>query len=121
MGYLVADVETARELRIRQDPLPITTMSAALALAALRAGPPDVAPTIAERGWLADRLRGLRLEPLPSHTNFLYVPMPAARETYERLLRRGFVVRPSDDAIRITVHTREANERLLAALEQTDG
>jgi histidinol-phosphate/aromatic aminotransferase/cobyric acid decarboxylase-like protein len=121
VGYAVADVETARELRVRQDPLPITTLSAALALAALRAGPPDVAPTIEEREWLADRLRELGLEPLPSHANFLYVPMPAARETYERLLREGLVVRPSDDAIRITVHTRAANERLLAALEQADG
>jgi histidinol-phosphate/aromatic aminotransferase/cobyric acid decarboxylase-like protein len=47
--------------------------------------------------------------------------MPGARETYERLLRRGLVVRPSDDAIRITVHKRAANERLLAALEQANG
>jgi histidinol-phosphate aminotransferase len=121
VGYAVADAETARELRVRQDPLPITTLSAALALAALRAGPPDVAPTIAEREWLTGRLRELGLEPLPSHTNFVYVPLPAARETYERLLRLGLVVRPSDDAIRITVHTRAANERLLAALEQADG
>ena len=41
----------------------------------------------------------------------------AHARSYDRLLRRGLVVRPSDDAIRITVHTREANERLLAALE----
>jgi histidinol-phosphate aminotransferase len=116
VGYAVADAETARELRVRQDPLPITTLSAALALAALRAGAPDVAPTIVEREWLAGRLRELGIEPLPSHTNFLYVPMPAARETYDRLLRLGLVVRRSDDAIRITVHTREANERLLGAL-----
>jgi histidinol-phosphate aminotransferase len=121
VGYAVADAETARELRVRQDPLPITSMSAALALAALGAGPPDVGPTIAEREWLASRLRELGLEALPSHANFLYVPMPRARETYERLLRRGLVVRPSKDAIRITVHSREANERLLAALEQADG
>ena len=118
VGYAVADAETARELRVRQDPLPITTLSAALALAALRAGPPDVEPTIAEREWFAARLRELGLEPLPSHTNFLYVPMANARETYDRLLREGLVVRPSDDAIRITVHTRDANERLLDALEQ---
>jgi histidinol-phosphate aminotransferase len=116
VGYAVADAETARELRVRQDPLPITTLSAALALAALRSGPPDVAPTIAEREWLAARLREHGLEPLPSHTNFVYVPMAAPRETYDRLLRLGLVVRPSDDAIRITVHTRDANERLLEAL-----
>jgi histidinol-phosphate aminotransferase len=121
IGYAVADAETASELRVRQDPLPITTFSAALALAALRAGPPDVRETIEERERLADGLRAIGLEPLPSHANFVYVPMERAREAYERLLRQGLVVRPFDDAIRITVHTPEANDRLLRALEQADG
>lgn len=119
VGYAVADADTANELRLRQDPLPLTTLSAALALAALRAGPPDVAPTIAERERVAERLRSLGLEPLPSHTNFLYVPIADAQQTYERLLRQGLVVRPFADAIRVTVHRRDANERLLLALEQT--
>lgn len=121
VGYAVADADTAGELRVRQDPLPITTLSAALALAALRAGPPDVRETIEERERLAARLRALGLEPVRSHANFLYVPMEGARETYRQLLTRGLVVRPFEDAIRITVHTPEANERLLRALEQADG
>lgn len=120
VGYAVADADVARELVVRQDPLPITTLSAALALAALRAGPPDVSETISERERLASRLRGLGLQPLESHANFVYVPMQQAHETYERLLRRGLVVRPFDDAIRITVHAPEANERLLNALEQAN-
>jgi histidinol-phosphate aminotransferase len=93
-------------------------MSAALALAALRAGRPDVAPTIAERTRLAAGLRALGLEPLPSHANFLYVPIENARGTYERLLREGIVVRPFDEAIRITVHRPDADDRLLGALER---
>jgi histidinol-phosphate aminotransferase len=121
VGYVIADADTASELRVRQDPLPITTFSAALALAALRAGPPDVRGTIEERERLADGLRAIGLEPLPSHANFVYVPMAGAREAYERLLRRGLVVRPFEDAIRITVHTPDANERVLRALEQADG
>ena len=56
-----------------------------------------------------------------SHTNFVYVPMQQAHETYQRLLHRGLVVRPFDDAIRITVHAPHANDRLLDALEQADG
>ena len=116
IGYAVADADVARELVVRQDPLPITTLSAALALAALRAGPPDVAPTIAERERLAAALRELGLEPLPSYANFLYVPMDGPRETYERLLRQGLVVRPFDGAIRITVHTPDANDRVVRAL-----
>ncbi len=120
VGYAVADADTAAELRVRQDPLPITTFSAALALAALRAGPPDVHETIEERARLADRLRALGHEPLPSHANFIYVPMDKARERYQQLLQHGLVVRPFEDAVRITVHTPEANERLLLALEQAD-
>jgi histidinol-phosphate aminotransferase len=119
VGYAIADAETAAELRVRQDPLPITTPSAALALAALR-DPPDVSETIEERERLAARLRELGLEPLASRTNFLYVPVPNAKAAYERLLRAGLVVRPYADAIRITVHAPEANERLLAALEERD-
>jgi histidinol-phosphate aminotransferase len=121
IGYAIADAQTAGELRVRQDPLPITTFSAALALAALRAGPPEVKETIEERERLADGLRTIGFEPLPSQANFVYVPMEDAREAYERLLRRGLVVRPFEDAIRITVHTPEANERVLRALEQADG
>ena len=119
IGYAIADAEAAAELRIRQDPLPITTLSAALALAALH-DPPDVSATVAERERLAARLRELGLEPLPSWTNFLYVPMTRADAVYERLLRAGLVVRPYADAIRVTVHTAEANELLLVALEERD-
>jgi histidinol-phosphate aminotransferase len=120
VGYAVADADTARELRLRNAPGSVSTVSAALALAGLR-DPPGVADTIEERERLSARLRQIGLAPLPSHANFVYVPIEGAQELYERLLRRGLVVRPFEDAVRITVHTAEANERLLAALEQRDG
>jgi histidinol-phosphate aminotransferase len=120
VGYAIADEAVAAELVVRQDPLPITTLSAALALAALRAGPPDVSETLAERERLAGALVELGLEPLPSHANFLYVPTERAAALYERLLRQGLVVRPFERAIRITVHEPPANDRLLNALEQAD-
>jgi histidinol-phosphate aminotransferase len=116
VGYAIADLDTARELNERQQPAPISTIGAALALAGLEAGPPDVAPTIAERERLATSLREIGLEPLPSWTNFLLVPHPDARELYERLLARGIAVRPSPGAIRITVHRPDANDRLVAEL-----
>ena len=121
VGYAVADEDVARALVVRQDPLAVSSLSAALALAALRAGPPDVSETLAERERLVEALRGLGRPPLPSHTNFVYIPMDHAQETYERLLRSGLVVRPFDRAIRVTVHTPEANDRLLDALEQSNG
>ena len=118
VGYALADLETAAELNERQQPAPISTLSAALALAGLEAGPPDVSATIAERERLAAALRGLGLEPLPSFTNFLLVPDERAQERYESLLDRGFAVRPSPGALRITVHRPDANDRLLEALAE---
>jgi len=115
VGYALAEPETARELNARQAPAPISTLSAAVALAVL-AEPPDVGPVLEERERLAARLRELGLEPLPSATNFLYVPFDRARELGERLLGAGMVVRAYPDAIRVTVLDRPSNERLVAAL-----
>ncbi len=116
VGYALADADTAAELNARQEPAPVSTLSAALALAGLEVGPPDVTATIAERERLAGGLRSLGLDPLPSWTNFVLVPHERAAELADGLLRRGLPVRPSPGAIRITVHRPDADDRLLAAL-----
>jgi histidinol-phosphate aminotransferase len=116
VGYALADLDVAEELNARQQPAPVSTISAALALAALQGGPPDVSATIAERERLAAGLRSLGLEPLPSFTNFVLVPNERAQELYHVLLAQGLAVRPSPGAIRITVHRPEADDRLLEAL-----
>jgi histidinol-phosphate/aromatic aminotransferase/cobyric acid decarboxylase-like protein len=115
VGYALADAETAAELNRRQAPAPISTLSAALAVAAL-ASPPDVGPQIEERDRLADELRARGLDPLPSHANFLYVPTSDAEGLADSLLRCGLVVRVFDDAIRITVRDRADDDLLLAAI-----
>jgi len=120
VGYALADTELAAELNDRQQPAPVSTLGAALALAGLEAGPPDVSATIAERERLADGLRSLGLDPLPSFTNFLLVPHARAQELYESLLDRGIAVRPSPDAIRITVHRPDADDRLLGVLARLE-
>jgi histidinol-phosphate aminotransferase len=121
VGYAIAEASVAAGLNERQQPAPVSTIGAALALAGLEAGPPDVSATLAERERLAAGLRSLGLEPLPSHTNFLLVPHARARELYEALLARGLAVRPSPGAIRITVHRPEADDRLLEALAAVAG
>ena len=126
VGYLLAGRELAAELRARQAPAPVSTLSAALAVAALRS-PPDVAPVLEERERLAEELRALELEPLPSHANFLFVPRADAAELAERLLAFGVVPRVTGGGIRITIRDREDDDVLLAALarilerESSDG
>jgi histidinol-phosphate aminotransferase len=116
IGYALADVATAEELRTRQSPAPVSTLSVAVALAGL-ADPPDVSDTIAERERLAERLRGLGLEPLPSWTNFVYVPVDDGFALGDALLRRGLAVRQSAGAIRVTVRDARDDDRLVQALE----
>ncbi len=102
IGYALAAADTAAELNARQAPAPVSTLSAALAIAAL-ASPPDVSPVLEERERLASCLRALGLEPLPSHGNFLYVPVPDGVALGELLLHQGIVVRAYPEAIRVTV------------------
>jgi histidinol-phosphate aminotransferase len=115
VGYALAEPETARALNVRQAPAPISTLSAALALAVL-AEPPDVRPVIEERERLADDLRGIGLDPLPSAANFLYVPLGRAPDVSRLLLGEGMVVRDYPDAIRVTVLDELSNARLVEAL-----
>jgi len=115
VGYALAGRETAAELNRRQAPLPVSTLSAALALAAL-ADPPDVGPELEERERLARGLRALGLQPLPSWANFLYVPVSEPVTVADALLHSGMVVREFADGIRITVRDREDDDLLLEAL-----
>jgi histidinol-phosphate/aromatic aminotransferase/cobyric acid decarboxylase-like protein/imidazoleglycerol phosphate dehydratase HisB len=119
VGYALASAEVAAELNARQAPAPISSLSAALALAAL-ASPPDLGPTLEERDRLANELRSLGYEPLPSYGNFLFVPVDEPQELADRLLARGCVVRVYENGIRITVHDREDDDVLLAALAGGD-
>jgi histidinol-phosphate aminotransferase len=115
VGYAVAGRDVAAELAQRQHPAPVSTLSAALALAALES-PPDVRPILDERERVATRLRELGYEPLPSAANFLYVPVGDPQKLADRLLQQGLAVRPVRGGIRITIRTEQDDERLLQSL-----
>ncbi|HEY8776967.1 MAG TPA: aminotransferase class I/II-fold pyridoxal phosphate-dependent enzyme [Gaiellaceae bacterium] len=115
VGYALADPETAAELNRRQAPQAVSSISASLALAGL-ADPPDVTAEIEERERLARAVRALGLEPLPSWTNFLFLPLEQPETVGDALLRQGLVVRVFDDGIRFNVRDREDDDRLLEGL-----
>jgi histidinol-phosphate/aromatic aminotransferase/cobyric acid decarboxylase-like protein len=116
VGYALAGRDVAAELNQRQHPAPLSTLSAALAVAALQS-PPDVRPVLEERERVAERLRGLGYEPLPSHANFLYVPVDEPQGLADQLVNQGLAVRPVRGGIRITIRNEQDDERLLAALQ----
>ncbi len=69
-----------------------------------------------ERERLAAALRALELAPLPSHANFLFVPVEDGRALGEALLHEGLVVRAYDDGIRITIRDQPDDDLLVSAL-----
>lgn len=115
VGYALADADTAAELNRRQAPQPISGVSAALALLGL-SEPPDVRWQVEERERCTRALRALGLAPLPSATNFLFVPLEDPESIAGSLLRDGIVVRVYPDGIRFSVRDREDDDLLLAAL-----
>jgi len=115
VGYALADTETARELNGRQAPAPISTLSAALAVAALRQ-PPHVALELAERERLRACLRALGLEPWPSRTNFLFLPVEEPEALGDFLARQALAVRVFPDGIRASVRDEVDDDVLVAAI-----
>ena len=115
VGYAVASPELIAVISSRQAPLSVSSLSAALAMAAL-ASPPDVTGQIAERQRLTSELVELGLVPVRSYTNFLYVPMDNAADLVEKLLPYGIVMRAYDGGLRISVRDELDDNLLLDAL-----
>jgi len=115
VGYALAGRDVAAELNQRQHPAPISTLSAALAIAGLES-PPDVRQILEERERVRERLRGLGFDPVASDANFLYVPVDEPQELADRLLQKGLAVRPVRRGIRITIRDEADDDRLLEAL-----
>jgi histidinol-phosphate aminotransferase len=125
VGYALAQPSVADIMnRVRQ---PFNVNS--IALAAARAALDDmefVARSYAENlqglRQLEEGARGLKLDYIPSYGNFITLRVGKAQEIYKRLLRRGVIVRPVGggyqlpEHLRVTVGTREENDKFLAAL-----
>ena len=115
VGYALANDALADELNARQAPQSVSRTSAALALAALR-DPPDPAPFVRERERVERALRARGLEPLPSCTNFLFLPVPEPSAVASALVAEGLVVRALQGGVRFNVRTPEDDDRLVDAL-----
>jgi len=127
VGWAVAARPTIARLERVRPAGSIATISATLGAVALRR-PEEArsraAALAAERDWLAPRLAAAGWAPYPSVTNFLLVRIGSAAEAAaaaEHLLQQGLVPRtfapdgPLGGHLRLTVRSREENERLLSA------
>ncbi|AWH25191.1 histidinol-phosphate transaminase [Stenotrophomonas sp. YAU14D1_LEIMI4_1] len=129
IGTLIAAPELIAVLRRCQAPYPVPTPCAELAVqalqpAALARTAERVATVIAERERLFAALPGLPgvRRVYPSSGNYLLVRFGDAQAAFDALLAAGVVVRDQraapqlGDALRISIGTREENDRVLAAL-----
>ena len=115
VGYALSSPDTNAVITSRQAPLSVSSLSAALALAAL-ATPVDVSAQIAERERLGAALRELGLVPIPSFTNFLFIPMDEPQKMVDRMLAYGVVLRAYPGGLRVSVRDELDNDILIGAL-----
>jgi histidinol-phosphate aminotransferase len=127
VGYAVADPELAGYLERARHPFNLNVLAEEAAIAALD-DREHVERTLAlaHEGaeFLTRELGALGLEVWPTDANFLLVRAGAG--VYDRLLREGVIVRPLagfglPEHVRITIGTKEENERLVAALRRIGG
>lgn len=125
IGYGIGHPTLVAEMNKLRTPFNVTSVGQAAALAALDDAEHvrrSVEANRAERRRLFLELTKLQLSPVPSETNFLFVPLgPYAKALCEELLKEGVIVRPMGwmgfpEAIRISVGSPAENTKLLAAL-----
>lgn len=130
LGYAFAHPLIIRETARVKTPFNVNLLVQAAALAALTDGDfqkRSIANNLEGRVFLEKELAARGLDPLPTQANFICfrVPRPAV-DVCEEMLRQGLIARALrsfglDDRIRITIGTREQNERFLQALDAALG
>jgi histidinol-phosphate aminotransferase len=124
VGYALADRELAGYLERARHPFNVNLLAEEAACAALddrEHVERTLAVTHEGARFLTKELGTLGFEVWPTDANFLLVK--GGPGIYERLLREGVIVRPMagfglPEHVRVTIGTKEENERLVAALRR---
>jgi histidinol-phosphate aminotransferase len=129
IGYGIGPAELVAALeRIRQ-PFNVNSLAQVAAFAALDDDEHVERSRRTNRDgmmFLEREFARLGLPFVPSQANFVLVRVGNGGEVYERLLRRGVIVRPVGgygfpEHVRVTVGTEEENRRFIGALEEALG
>jgi len=128
IGYGIGHPTLVAEMNKLRTPFNVTNVGQSAALAALDDAEHvrrSVEINREERQRLYEGLRGLGLSPVPSETNFLFIPIgPHAKSLCDELLLEGVIVRPLGwmgfpETIRISVGSPAENTKLLTAMAYT--
>lgn len=130
VGYLFAPAAFVRALGKVRSVFDVSSLAQVAATASLADAPTHLGERIglieAGRSAVAEGLRALGLDPLPSSANFLTFATGSperAAALNQALLRRGVIVRPlgafgAADSIRVTIGRPDENARFLGALAE---
>ncbi|NTV52891.1 MAG: aminotransferase class I/II-fold pyridoxal phosphate-dependent enzyme, partial [Candidatus Firestonebacteria bacterium] len=124
VGYGLVSGTVARAVECVRAPFNVNHVAQAAAVAALADGQylqHSVALARRERVWLGARLAKAGFAVVPSQANFVFAAAPwgSGQAWFSELMKLGVIVRPMPGPyLRITVGTREQNERLLAAVKE---
>ncbi|HXX53116.1 MAG TPA: histidinol-phosphate transaminase [Thermodesulfovibrionales bacterium] len=119
IGYGIAGSGIITEMNKLRPPFNTSTMAQDAALGALR----DDSHVMKSREtneigkqYLYEGLARLGVGHVPTEANFVYIPVADSMGLYEKLLKKGVIVRPMGPALRVTIGLAEENERFLDAL-----
>lgn len=125
IGYGVAKAEIITEMNKLRPPFNTNSLSQAAALGALKDDEHvNKSRRINEEGkrYLYGELGRLGMDYVPTEANFIYMPVNDAMALYEKLLRKGVIVRPMGDAaMRVTIGLPEENRRFIQAIGEIIG
>ena len=121
MGWLASTAPTCREIRKVKLPYSLNIISEAVAAVALEdraRRDANVARVVAERARLFAAMQRIDgVAPCPSRANFIFFRVAEPRRVFDELCRRGVLIREYADALRVSVGSREENDRFLEALQ----
>lgn len=130
VGYAICDPAIADILNRFRDPFNVGSLGQIAAIASLKDDAhvrQSAAHNAAERPKMHDALHALGFQVTPSQGNFVLAQtsegMPSLADINEALLKRAVIIRPVEaygikGGARITIGTKEENERLLKALHE---
>jgi histidinol-phosphate aminotransferase len=124
VGYALAHPAVADVMNRVRQPFNVNSIALSAAAAALddmEFVARSYADNLQGMKQIEEGARGLKLEFIPSHGNFVTIRVGKAAEIYKRLLRRSVIVRPIagyglPEHLRVTVGTAEENQKFLSAL-----
>ncbi|MDF2947983.1 MAG: histidinol-phosphate transaminase [Bacillales bacterium] len=121
IGYAIGNESLIEKFNVAKLPFNTTTFAQAAAIAAI--DDQEFLDFCIEQNKVGiqqyeSAFRDLNIDFYPTHTNCIFILTNQSNEWFETLIKRGFIVRPYPNGIRITIGTKEQNEEVISILRQ---